>query len=138
MKKRYEPKTPGTERALLKTIINNPQSKRVNEVEPSLIHAEELIKKYKLVADTNLPEDLKVTILIDLCHKDLREHLELSTNDSDPKEVRDEILNYVERKRDTMNNTLSTALTNGLGQMRRILLIIMRILARNLRPAGRI
>jgi hypothetical protein len=29
LKKRYEPKTPGTKRALLKSIINNPQSKRV-------------------------------------------------------------------------------------------------------------
>ena len=68
LKKRYEPKTPGTKRALLKTIINNPQSKRVNEVEANLMHVEELIKKYELMAGTNLPDDLKVTILIDLCH----------------------------------------------------------------------
>lgn len=31
--KRYEPRTPGTKRALLKTIINNPSCKNIEEIE---------------------------------------------------------------------------------------------------------
>jgi hypothetical protein len=103
LKKRYEPKTPGTKRALLKSIINNPQSKRVQEVEANLMKIEDLMKKYESIATEKLPEDLKVTVIMDLCHKELREHLELSTKDVGYKDVRDEIVNYVERKRDMIN-----------------------------------
>jgi hypothetical protein len=104
LKKRYEPKTPGTKRALLKSIINNPQSKKVQEVEANLMRIEDLMKKYESIATEKLPEDLKVTVIMDLCHKELREHLELSTKDVGYKDVRDEIVNYVERKRDTINS----------------------------------
>lgn len=101
LKRRYAPKTAGTKRAMLKAIINNPQCKSVHLVESNLMKLEDLIKKYENMTETRLPEDLKVTVLIDLCHKDLREHLEMSTKDLPLKEVREEILNYIERKRST-------------------------------------
>ena len=108
LKKRYEPKTPGTKRALLKSIINNQQCKRVHEVEANLMNIEELIKRYESMTtgDEKLPDDLKVTVMIDLCHKELREHLEMSTKDLTITEVREEIVNYVERKRDSMNSSV--------------------------------
>jgi hypothetical protein len=102
LKKRYEPRTP----ALLKAIINNPQSMKIGDIEKNLMHVEGLIKRYEHMADGDLPEDLKVTIYIDLCQKDLREHLELSTKELDLKGVRDEILNYIERKRDVIENNI--------------------------------
>ena len=72
------------------------------------MNVERLILKYESMTDekNHLPEDLKATIIIELCHRDLREHLELSTDQTSYNKVRTEILNYVERKRDTVNNDI--------------------------------
>ena len=79
--KRYEPRTPGTKRALLKAIINNPASKKLDELEKNLMKVEEFMKHYEVMAGADMPEDLKVTVIIDLCTKDLKYHLELSTRE---------------------------------------------------------
>jgi hypothetical protein len=106
--KRYEPKNPGTKRALLKSIINNPGAKKIIDIEANLMNVERLILKYESMTDAknHLPEDLKAMIIIELCHRDLREHLELITDQMSYTKVRTEILNYVERKRDTINNDI--------------------------------
>ena len=104
--KRFEPRTPGTKRALLKAVINNGSSKRPDEIEKNLMHVEELMKRYEVLAGSELPEDLRVTVIIDLCTKDLKEHLELMTREMKYKEVRDEIMSYVERKRDLFGSQL--------------------------------
>ena len=67
---------------------------------------EENMKHYEVMAGADLPEDLKVTVIIDLCTKDLKEHLELSTREMTYKQVRDEIISYVERKRNVFSNDL--------------------------------
>ena len=104
--KRFEPKTPGTKRALLKAVINNPPAKKPEDIEKNLMHVEELMKRYEVLGGEPLPEDLRVTVIIDLCTKDLKEHLELITREMKYKEVRDEIMSYVERKRDLFGNQL--------------------------------
>ena len=104
--RRYEPKTPGTKRAVLKTIINNSPAKKPDEVEKNLMQVEELMRRYEQMADKSLPEDLKVTVIIDLCPKDFREHLELTTKDKEYKEVREEVMSYVERKREQFGSQL--------------------------------
>ena len=100
--KRYEPRTPGTKRALLKVVINNLPSKRPDEIEKNMMHVEELMRKYEQLAGEGLPEDLRITVIIDLCTKDLctKERLEHGIKYMSYKEVRDEIMAYVERKRD--------------------------------------
>ena len=91
----YEHQTPGTKRALLKAIINNPASKKPDELEKNLMKVEEYMKHYAVMAGADLPEDLKVTVIINLCTKDLKEHLELSTVRWPTN--RDEIISYAER-----------------------------------------
>ena len=104
--RRYEPRTPGTKRALLKAIINNSPSKKPEDIEKNMMHVEELMKKYEIMSGDPLPEDLRVTVIIDLCVKDLKEHLELITREMTYKEVREEIMSYVERKRNAFSNDL--------------------------------
>ena len=104
--KRYEPRTPGTKRALLKAVINNPAAKKPDDIEKNLMHVEELMKKYEALGGQALPDDLRVTVIIDLCTKDLKEHLELITREMLYKEVRDDIMSYVERKRDLFGGQL--------------------------------
>ena len=43
--KRYEPKNPGTKRAILKAIINNQPAKKAADIEGNLMAVEELMKK---------------------------------------------------------------------------------------------
>ena len=104
---RYEPKNPGTKRAILKAIINNQPAKKAEDIEGNLMAVEELMKKYEAIARDNLPEDLKVRVIIDLRVKDLKDHLELTTKDLSYKDVRDEILSYVERKRDVFGKQVT-------------------------------
>ena len=106
LKKRYEPRAPLTKRALLKAIINNPALKKPDELEKNLMKVEEYMKHYEFMAGADLPEDLKVTVIIDLCTKDLKEHLELSTREMTYKQVRDEIVSYADRKRNAFSNDL--------------------------------
>ena len=49
---------------------------------------------------------MKVTVIIDLCTKDFKEHLELSTREMTYKQVRDGIISYAERKRNAFSNDL--------------------------------
>ena len=44
-----------------------------------------------------------VTVIVHLCHRELREHLVLSTEDVGCKHIREEIFKCAERKRDTVN-----------------------------------
>ena len=67
---------------------------------------EEYMKHYEGMAGADLPEDLKVTVIIDLCTKDLKKHVELSTREMTYKQVRDEIISYAERKRNASSNDL--------------------------------
>ena len=101
LRKRYDPRTPGTKRALLKVMMNITSCKKLGDVQQMIMKVEALVKKYDELAGVGsaLPEDLVVTMMIEVCSKELREHLELSTKDMKIDEVREEIMNYVERKR---------------------------------------
>ena len=81
-------------------IINNPQCKNSHEVEGTMFRVEELIRKYENMTDITeqLPEGHKAAILIALCPTDPREHRDLSVNQFTANDVRDPIINYVERK----------------------------------------
>ena len=103
--RRYEPRTPGTKRALRMQIINNPSAKKVGDVENNLLHLERLITRYENMTDeaNKLPDEVKATVIIALCHRELRDHLELSTGDMTYDKVRAEIINHVELKRDAVD-----------------------------------
>lgn len=97
--RRYEPRTAGSRRALVKQIVNYPAAKDIKQVEANIRHFEELTKKYHSMAKEKLSEDILVTILVDICHQDLRKHLELSTKDCNYAQVRESIMTYLDRKR---------------------------------------
>jgi hypothetical protein len=103
LRRRFDPKTPGTKRALLKSLVNMNPCKKVNELEAAVQRMEEMIKKFNDMSGTELPEDLVVCFLIELCHKELREHLELSSKEMGKQQVREEIMSYVEIKRSAVN-----------------------------------
>ena len=97
--KRYEPRTPGTKRALLKTIFNMKAAKKVEEIEKNVLKLEEIYNRYESMSKNELPEDIKTVIMIELCTPDLKEHLEFNLKDVEYKEAREAVMAYVERKR---------------------------------------
>ena len=74
-------------------------------MESNLLHIEELFNTYDaMTKGTGLPDELKATVMIELCNKELREYLGLSTEATDLVEVRRSIVNYIERKRDEVTS----------------------------------
>ena len=57
------------------------------------------MKKYEVLGGESLPEDLRVTVIIDLCTKDLKCSLELITREMKYKEVREEIMTFVGKEK---------------------------------------
>lgn len=104
--RRFEPRTPGTKRSVLKAIINNPAAQKAGDVEKNLMQEEEYVRTYEQMANYMSPDGLKVTVIIGLCPKEFRDHLEVITKDKDYKEARDEVMAYVERKREQFGNQL--------------------------------
>ena len=97
--KRYEPRTPATKRALLKSIFNMKAAKKVEEIEKNLLRLEDIFTRYETMSNTKLPEDIKTVIMIELSTPDLKEHLEFNLKDMGYKETREAVMAYVERKR---------------------------------------
>ena len=123
LKRRYDPRSPGTKRALLKSILGMPPAKKLTDIEPSVMRLEEMVKKYESMTGSLhpiLPNDLIVTIMIDLCTKELREHMELTTKDENIIQVRTEIFNYVERKRANVNEQFVNIEVDNVNMMKSI------------------
>ena len=97
--RRYEPRTPGTKRALLKNLFNMKAAKRIEEIEKNLLRVEETYARYEVMSSAAIPEDIKTVILTELCTPELKEYLEFNSKDYGYKETREAIMSYVERKR---------------------------------------
>ena len=97
--RRYEPRTPGTKRALLKNLFNMKAAKRIEEIEKNLLRVEETYARYEIMSSAAIPEDIKTVILTELCTPELKEYLEFNSKDYGYKETREAIMAYVERKR---------------------------------------
>jgi hypothetical protein len=107
--KRYDPKNPGMKRSILKALMMVQSCKKMSDLEKTIMIVEGLIKKYEGMTDREgrLPNDLVATILINVCHKELRGYLELQTKEMTRGEVRTEIFNFIERKRGRMNDSMA-------------------------------
>ncbi len=66
LRRRFDPKTPGTKRAILKAILNITPAKKVMEVEEKIMKLEDLVKRYEAMTKEKVSSDLTTTILMDL------------------------------------------------------------------------
>ena len=97
--KRYEPRTPGTKRALLKVLFNMKAARKVEEIERNLLRVEEIYSRYETMTKEKMQEDIKTVIMTELCTPELKEYLEFNNRDVSYKDTREAIMAYVERKR---------------------------------------
>ena len=97
--RRYEPRTPGTKRALLKSLFNMKAAKKTEDIERNILRVEEIYARYEVMSKEAIQEDIKTVIMTELCTPELKEYLEFNNKDFDYKETREAIMAYVERKR---------------------------------------
>ena len=68
-------------------------------VDSVLMHVEDLCRRYEELASHPLSEDVKVSVIMDICPKQLKEHLELMYREENYPRVRAEIVQYTQRHR---------------------------------------
>ena len=98
--RRYASRTPGTKRALLASLFSMKPAISASDFESVLLTVEEIIRRYDAMSVTKMPEDIQCAILIAVCPKDLKEFLDMSTEDFKYVELRNRATNWIERKRD--------------------------------------
>lgn len=91
---RYEPRTAQTKRTHVMTAR---QSNMVDNMNVALQHLGRNIKVCEDLAGKPLDEDLLAIALPDICVPELRSKLELSSEDMSHREVRGDMVAYIER-----------------------------------------
>ena len=99
--RRYASRTPGTKRALLASLFAMKPATSATDFESVLLTVEEIIRRYDAMAASKMPEDIQCAILIAVCPKDLKEFLDMSTDDFKYLDLRQRATNWIERKRDS-------------------------------------
>lgn len=99
--RRYASRTPGTKRALLASLFAMKPATSATDFESVLLTVEEIIRRYDAMAASKMPEDIQCAILIAVCPKDLKEFLDMSTDDFKYSDLRQRATNWIERKRDS-------------------------------------
>lgn len=85
----------------LETICEGESLRNASTRWNTIRHFEALARRYEGLGGVALPEDQKVTVLIEVCSHELRDYMELKNKDIDSKSAREEIMNLAERKRET-------------------------------------
>ena len=98
--RRYASRTPGTKRALLASLFSMKPATSATDLESVMLTVEEVIRRYDAMSSDKMPEDIQCAILIAVCPKELKEFLDMSTEDFKYTELRNRATNWIERKRD--------------------------------------
>ena len=96
----YASRTPGTKRALLASLFSMKPATSAADLESVMLTVEEVIRRYDAMSVDKMPEDIQCAILIAVCPKELKEFLDMSTEDFKYAELRTRASNWIERKRD--------------------------------------
>ena len=68
------------------------------QVERMLMHVEDLCRRYEELASHPLSEDVKVSLIMVICTKQLKEHLELVYREENCQRVRAANVQYTQRQ----------------------------------------
>lgn len=99
---RFEPRTAHAKHAHLKAILSRQPAERAEELVATLMKLEGDLEHYETMSGPPLVKDISATVLTSPCVKALRERLETANRQMSCKEVRDDILAYFERRRESL------------------------------------
>ena len=105
--RRYNSRTPGTKRALLQSLFSLKPATTIDAFESLLLTIEEMVRRYDGMAESVMSEDIRCAILVACCPKDLKDFLDMSSEEFVYTDLRNKINTYVERKRDHYSKGLS-------------------------------
>lgn len=111
--RRYASKTPGTKRALLQSLFTMKPATSVETFEALLLNMEEMVRRYDGMAEVAMTEDIKCAILVACCPKDLKEYLDMSSEDFVYSDLRSKVGTWVERKREQQPKNLQQMEANN-------------------------
>ena len=98
--RRYASKTPGTKRALLQNLFSLKPATSADTFETTLLNMEEMVRRYDSMATTSMSEDIRCAILVACCPRDLKEYLDMSSEEFVYSDLRNKVNTWMERKRD--------------------------------------
>ena len=78
----------------------------VESFEQLLLNLEEMFRRYDGMAENQMPEDIRCAILVACCPKDLKEYLDMSSEDFVYSDLRVKANTWIERKRDQQPKNL--------------------------------
>ena len=104
--RRYHSKTPGTKRALLQQLFSLKPATTIESFESLLLTIEESIRRYDGMAESVMSEDIRCAIVVACCPKELRDFLDMSSDEFVYADLRLKVNTYVERKRDMFTKGL--------------------------------
>ena len=104
--RRYASKTPGTKRALLQNLFSLKPAASPETLETTVLNMEEMIRRYDGMAQQHMSEDIKCAILVACCPKELKEYLDMSSEEFVYTELRNKVTTWMERKRDQLPRNL--------------------------------
>ena len=104
--RRYASRTPGTKRALLQSLFSLKPASSSESFETVLLTMEEMTRRYDAMTATAMSEDIKCAILVAVCPRELREYLDMSTDEFVYLDLRAKAMTWIERKRDQLPRNL--------------------------------
>ena len=96
---RYQPRTLGSKRTILRAVLNSSLAKDLMHVDSALMHVEDHCRRYEELASHPLSEDVKASVIMNICPKHLKDHLELMNREENYQRVRAEIVPYTQSHR---------------------------------------
>ena len=89
----------GRKRTIHRAILNSSLAKDLVYVDSVLMHVEDHCRRYEELASHPLSEDVKASVIMNICPKHLKDHLELMNREENDQRVRAEIVQYTQRHR---------------------------------------
>ena len=105
--RRYASRTPGTKRALLQNLFSLKPATSSENFESVLLNMEEMVRRYDTMAVSAMSEDIKCAILVACCPRELKEYLDMSTEEFVYQDFRAKANMWIERKRDQQPKNLA-------------------------------
>ena len=97
---RFPQRTSGTKRNILVRLLSIPGAKSHKDLEAQIHKVDELIRKYEEISQLKLQEDIKAAVLMNLSPDTVRNTFDLDGKDRDYKTQRDELVNWVQIRRE--------------------------------------
>ena len=106
---RFSPRTAGTKRNILVRLLSILGAKSHTDLEAQIHKVDGLIQNHEEISQVKLQEDIKAAVLMNLSPNTVRNTFDLDGKDRDYKTLRDELVNWVQIRRERESGWIGEA-----------------------------